>query len=491
MKLSTLMITIYTDGSTSPGNPGPSGYGFYGTDDLKNEYTGHGIVGINNTNNESELTAVIKALTAIKDQHYDNKAKQSLNVNIVSDSKYVVDNIKMLTKWERNNWLTSTGTPVANITCWNQIKLLIDCYKLLDWKLTFTWVKGHNGTQGNEMADKLANKGRLLVIEQSSGKVIPQTDIYSMVSKEENIIPAETIIKTVANKESKSDKLTPLLTGKKWFFYTNSPTKLADGRYFYTTSTYKEAKPRDANDEKAKNQGLARRNPDTHYSILISKDPIVELDHLRDQFDTSYSPNVSPVVVNLATLTKPDYWKLAQDQALNTMHFKGIMATMSDSTPIGSVIFPPKLIFKLEDIYKYGFQLLDHYEKSQDRILIIDITDQIFQQEKNKRIINPSFINGSRTLDVLIDTDKIVCTEKEKECLQNLDKVTLNLGIDLPTRNNFNALIKDKNLTIKISLLVFELTDCSFRLATLVDCGDRIGIYYNPDANYRILSIPF
>ncbi len=89
------MINIYTDGS-SRGNPGPGGYGIVMLykDKRKELSQGYRLT----TNNRMELTAVIKALEAIK----NNK----IEITIYSDSKYVVESIEKgwIWNWEKKNF---------------------------------------------------------------------------------------------------------------------------------------------------------------------------------------------------------------------------------------------------------------------------------------------------------------------------------------------------------------------------------------------------
>ena len=72
-------VTIYTDGAFS-GNPGPGGWGavlLYGTH--RKEISGGEAA---TTNNRMELTAVIAALSLLK---------EPCIVELYSDSKYVID----------------------------------------------------------------------------------------------------------------------------------------------------------------------------------------------------------------------------------------------------------------------------------------------------------------------------------------------------------------------------------------------------------------
>ncbi len=134
-------VTIFTDGACS-GNPGPGGFGaviIYG--EMRREISdGFKLT----TNNRMEILAVIEALKILR---------QPCNVNLYSDSKYVVDAIKKgwLIKWQKNNWLRNKFQPVSNIDLWQNLLPLLQFHNV-----NFIWVKGHNDNQENERCDYLA-----------------------------------------------------------------------------------------------------------------------------------------------------------------------------------------------------------------------------------------------------------------------------------------------------------------------------------------------
>ena len=136
-------IYIYTDGACR-GNPGDGGWGVLIIElDNKVELFG-GMKDV--TNNQMELTAAIKALEYYK----DNK-----NIKLYTDSKYVKDGITSWIKnWEKNNWNTTKNKPVKNIELWKKLVELNNKHNI-----TWEWVKGHNDSEENEIADMLANKG--------------------------------------------------------------------------------------------------------------------------------------------------------------------------------------------------------------------------------------------------------------------------------------------------------------------------------------------
>lgn len=136
-------IVIYTDGACR-GNPGPGGWGAvleYSTVS-KHLFGGEA----HTTNNRMELTAVIRALEALK---------RPCVISVVSDSKYVLQGItEWLPKWKLKGWKNAAKKPVMNSDLWQQLDQLA-----IQHKITWQWVKGHSGHPQNELADQLANRG--------------------------------------------------------------------------------------------------------------------------------------------------------------------------------------------------------------------------------------------------------------------------------------------------------------------------------------------
>jgi ribonuclease HI len=134
-------VTIYTDGACS-GNPGPGGYGVIleyaeQTKELSAGFS-------NTTNNRMEMMAVIAGLSALK---------QSCEVTVVSDSRYVVDAIEKgwVQKWKSNKWMRNKREKALNVDLWKKLLALLDKHRV-----TFTWVRGHNSHPQNERCDSLA-----------------------------------------------------------------------------------------------------------------------------------------------------------------------------------------------------------------------------------------------------------------------------------------------------------------------------------------------
>ena len=140
-----MKIKIYTDGACS-GNPGKGGWGaLIQENDSETKLSGSEL---NTTNNRMELTAVIKAL-----EHYD-KARE---IEVFTDSKYVMQGItEWIKNWKNNHWKTSQKKDVKNKDLW----VLLDTVSAKH-DIKWSWVKGHAGDYGNEIADKLATQAIL------------------------------------------------------------------------------------------------------------------------------------------------------------------------------------------------------------------------------------------------------------------------------------------------------------------------------------------
>ncbi|MBK5914804.1 ribonuclease HI [Rhodocyclus purpureus] len=136
-------VTIYADGGCR-GNPGPGGWGaLLRLGENEKELWGGEA---HTTNNRMELTAVIRALEALK---------RPVAARILTDSQYVQKGIsEWIHNWKRNGWRTSDKKPVKNADLWQELDQLSR-----EHRITWVWVKGHAGEPGNERADQLANRG--------------------------------------------------------------------------------------------------------------------------------------------------------------------------------------------------------------------------------------------------------------------------------------------------------------------------------------------
>ncbi len=136
-------VEVYADGACR-GNPGPGGWGVL----LRAKGVEKELFGgePHTTNNRMELTAVIRALEALK---------RRCTIRVYTDSQYVQKGIsEWISSWKRRGWRTAAKKPVKNVDLWQRLDALVGTHEI-EWH----WVRGHSGHDGNERADALANRG--------------------------------------------------------------------------------------------------------------------------------------------------------------------------------------------------------------------------------------------------------------------------------------------------------------------------------------------
>ena len=136
-------VEIFTDGACK-GNPGVGGWGaLLQLNGKERELCGGEKL---TTNNRMELLAAIRALEALK---------RPCRVILHTDSKYVQQGIsEWVHNWKKRGWKTADKKPVKNEDLWRQLDELANRHQV-QW----VWIKGHAGHDGNERADRLANRG--------------------------------------------------------------------------------------------------------------------------------------------------------------------------------------------------------------------------------------------------------------------------------------------------------------------------------------------
>lgn len=136
-------VIIYTDGSCS-GNPGPGGWGAVLISGENKKILSGGEN--STTNNRMELTAVIQALAALK---------CPCEIELHSDSQYFINAMTKgwLKNWQSKGWVKSDKKQVLNRDLWERI-----IEETSKHKMTYVWVRGHNGDQYNELCDRLATE---------------------------------------------------------------------------------------------------------------------------------------------------------------------------------------------------------------------------------------------------------------------------------------------------------------------------------------------
>lgn len=136
-------VLMYTDGSCAK-NPGRGGWGVCYVLSDKKIYTLSGHED-STTNNRMEMMAAIEGLRVLP---------ANCVVTIYTDSQYLKNGMTLwMPAWVRNKWRTSTGAAVKNQDLWELLN-----EEVSKRKVTWQWVKAHNGDTYNEKADALAKQ---------------------------------------------------------------------------------------------------------------------------------------------------------------------------------------------------------------------------------------------------------------------------------------------------------------------------------------------
>ena len=130
-----MRYTIYTDGSCLKNPGGPGGYAavIFRGDEMVEELSGGDAV---TTNNRMELMAVIVGLRAVLEPAV---------ITLYSDNQYVIKTLTL--GWKR----------MKNVDLWARLDAAARPHRV-SWQ----WVRGHNGNPGNVRADTLVNRAARL-----------------------------------------------------------------------------------------------------------------------------------------------------------------------------------------------------------------------------------------------------------------------------------------------------------------------------------------
>ena len=140
-------VSIYCDGACDP-NPGNAGSGIVVYRGGKLAELWYGLYNPVGTNNTAELNALCHALRMAEDE-----IKIGKSVEVCSDSAYAINCVRVWAPlWEKKGW-KKPGGEIKNL------EIIQDCYAIyrrIKDALTLTHVAGHVGTEGNELADRMA-----------------------------------------------------------------------------------------------------------------------------------------------------------------------------------------------------------------------------------------------------------------------------------------------------------------------------------------------
>lgn len=137
------MKILWTDGSASP-NPGPGGYAVLEVMDGEVRPVALGREA-KSSNIRMEGLAMIAAIKHAGEEGCEIHSDSEFWINVLT---------KWAPTWQANGWKKKTG-PIKNL------EIVQELYSLYcKYPVKLVWVRGHAGTEYNELTDKWANKAR-------------------------------------------------------------------------------------------------------------------------------------------------------------------------------------------------------------------------------------------------------------------------------------------------------------------------------------------
>lgn len=468
------MLVVYTDGSSQP-NPGFAGYGVYGyvlkpakrprsiNYPVKTgfKYTSKGILRIADIPEEIkdesfECTVILEHIGSINDDSATNNQAEVLglltaleaathiedlgSILLITDSKYALLGYKSYRGWEKNGWRNSSGREMKNIDLWERFGAVDDRLEELGIEVKTEWVKGHEDTEGNVVADLYALIGTNYARNQLTSGITTDFD-ESCLSRITSI--------TKFKKEIEDRHL--LLDYKSALFYT---LDTGDDEIMYLASTFNPMTEKD----------LGKRNISATYAMLVNDIP-ESYKGLRRSFRNINRPFNQTAMMNLDTVKKDKMLTRIMTQVgfepivvkVNERNINKFMAFNRDGVIVEELNYEYTHLYETyQTLQALEYSFLNYDQLLKENILV-DITDELYDTEKKQL----KFKFNDKDIDL---TDKINLEGKKAT-----SRLTYTFGMDSPsstTMKSFEKKIKgifvhpndkiNSSLLTLVTIVVYE-----------------------------------
>lgn len=488
-----LGLALYTDGGCNPNPNGPAGWGVHGyhyavssqtletqkkidlptTEGYRNgnglakgieqvtpikHYDYWGPLFGDTSNNIAELNAAIQGVALAKDL---NASK----VKMILDSEYVLKGIQQWhKKWERDNWIASTGKPVSNQGDWKKLIAAVREREAAGTVFDWEWTKGHLDNIGNVRADRNATRG-----------------VYDARRNDHHDINEVADSKDYWKPDARPSRF---FGHTAWYFFTHMgdvPTS-KDGRFVYHCGIHDKQSVKQGTPQTVanlrKNELWGKASGEVRYSVLFTKHQEPVLEALRVQQDLVSKNNYcNAVACDLTATFKQENYDTITRYGMNYIKtMSGTVTndlfTLSNDMLTGEAS-PPRLALYAMDNVQLLERVLESCLDTTDApydVVVSDVTAQLYDVEtkKTKTIqkIKKAIVPGLKTIKLPVQYNT-TGTVKEME-------LSLTLGLHTPDRNTLSALA-DKGA--KVSVVTWRESDTAFRHAFILDTEDDSSIY--------------
>lgn len=393
------------------------------------------------TNNVGELTAFVRALEII-DQVFPDVAV------VYSDSEYVIKGMSYIEGWKKNNWLTSTGKPVANKDIWLQLDELKN--KILLNKIPFTvkWIKGHadkkeaekkenekrsDSNLPNMFADKLATIGASIANSLNYG--IDTTN-------NNGVLEYEVTIDELKN-DKNPDKIHPLLVNNRVYLtYGGRENK----NIFFIGNP----------GHQVEDIFIGKQIPDAQIGIVYvaDRDPIIEMieEEQNKWLYQHYGYNNLMYCLNLANISSSKVYRELEKYGANFISRPKGIPNLETPTGKGLTYVHDPVFLALKNFDKISElnNVLMSYCNQDKLIKVMDITHELYDTvemtvEKDllgNEITTPVGKAFKKSLSTNMKTLSLDVEVGNDQFIKDLHKrkITLTCGIDMPRRNQLKAM---------------------------------------------------
>lgn len=396
------------------------------------------------TNNIAEITAATKAAEYLV--KYDLK-----KVSILTDSEQVIKgSTSWIDIWKKNNWIKSDGMPVANRDHWETLDKSLQALKDKGTEVQFKWVRGHNGNDGNERADEFATMGVLNSIE---GNVRNEIDLK----------PAD-------GYWSRGYERNRFVTHRCLYFISREET-IIPGEYYMGNH---------GKDDEL----LAKRAADGCYAYVKVKepDPVIEMARMKQIKECEGNENI--FILKLTKLFSTKVYNDMMDWGDVCLYRKNTNPKLRgflnlyylDKEVVTEQLNPPLIAIRAIESLNVLKGLLLAWQSKDPNICSTDVTQHFYElDEKKTNRLKSTFVSGFTSLKLKVAN----FTGQE-------DEVEITLGIDAPERNTLKRLEKDLP---KITVITWKESAEMYRYATIIECGEDVGIWAGMYSNLRLVTV--
>lgn len=479
-------VIVYTDGGateiTKDSRKYFMGAGVYAenpNNEKKNYVVISGSLDGSDTNNSGELKAMVWTL-----ENIDSITPNGEKLNIFADSQYVLQGMKgHMFAWAKNNWIKkSDGQPVKNMELWKRIYACRHVIK--DRVDQLSWVKGHSGVEGNEIADRLATIGQALQKAGRGNEVL----VFDNLKDANNLIASATEDKP---KKTKVIQPSPLMCLRRCVDVVNrnEVSQVGEDMRLVFMTSFKD----DAN-HPGWDAGLP--SGDNFEAIIVTNGNMEIYDMVMDYQNSILGDDLQcPVLLHWDKIKSDKFYKTLWHNREAGLNF--INNDVYDNTKENRVTNyrnPARLAIDLIDRSNDAAVILGQaLNGDTDCVGVIDVThlfyDKGVDKKGNAKVEIKPELNEKLTVDFTFDWVKNAQGGFDMVADPNLvhkHKLIMSMGFQIPSRNDFNKILKEDK-EVKVQFMHWDWTERFFRWALLITTPSGVGMYYNPASSIRIL----